>query len=513
MATQFFNDSFHNFPRTAIPSKEITVTNTRQTSLSQLKPYLLVFATIAFSLGIWFGLTELNVNARIAFITFGLTILAWSFTKLNDTYVALSGVIVLSLTGVVEPQKFFTSLGDSTIWLMLASFIIAAGVTASGLSNRLTKSIISRVSGINGLFYGLTVILLVTAFIIPATSGRAALMLPVYIAISTTIANRRINISLSLLFPAIILLSAIASLTGADAHLVTAEILSLMGGEKLTFARWMSLGLPFAAVSCLATTFVILWLFLTEGERKGELKINGEILSKNKEVSENWSRQEKFALGVVAALVTLWMTETFHGINSTMIALVGALIVTLPTVGTISFKDGIKQINWNLLLFMAATLEMGEALVESGGAKWLVENSFAAMQNLFANNILAVVAIVAIVSLLSHLVINSRTARSSVLIPMVILLAISMGFNPTALAFISTAAAGFCLTLTVSAKPVMLFSQHDGDTFTQKDLIRLSAVLLPLHLILLIIFAMFIYPLLGLDLTSVTSVSDSLQIR
>jgi di/tricarboxylate transporter len=354
---------------------------------------------------------------------------------------------------------------------------------------------------------------LATAFTIPATSGRAALMLPVFMALSTVIANRRVNIALSILFPAIILLSAIASLTGAGAHLVTAEILSLMSGEKFTFARWMMLGLPFAAVSCFATTFVILRLFLTEGERQGELKINGEILSKNKEVSENWSRQEKFALGVVAALVSLWMTESFHGINSTMIALVGALIVTLPTVGAISFKDGIKQINWNLLIFMAATLEMGEALVESGGAKWLVENSFATMQNLFADNALAIVFIVALVSLFSHLVINSRTARSSVLIPMVILLAISMGFNPTALAFISTAAAGFCLTLTVSAKPVMMFSQHDGDTFEQKDLLRLSAVLLPLHLILLIIFAFFIYPFLGLDLTAATPVSDALQIR
>lgn len=500
MATQLFNNSFHNLPKVAIPNKKISVSNRREFSLKSARPYLLAILALGFSSGIWFGLTELNSNAKIAFIAFGLAVLAWSFTKINDTYIALATVIFLSLTGTTEPKNFLSSLGDSTIWLMLASFIIAASVTASGLSNRLTKAVISKVSTVNGLFYGLTLILLATAFIIPATSGRAALMLPVFVALSLAINNRRINIALSILFPTIILFSAIASLTGAGAHLVTAEILSRMGGEKFTFARWMMLGLPFAFVSCFASTFVILRLFLSKEERQGQIQINRETVLNSQKISDKWGRNEKFALGFVTILVTLWMTESVHGINSTMVALIGALIVTSPKIGNISFKDGIKQINWNLLLFMAATLEIGEALINSGAAKWLVEKSFAMMQNDLSNNAVLVVSMVAIISLLSHLLINSRTARSSVLIPMVVLFALSVGFNATTLAFISTAAAGFCLTLTVSAKPVMMFSQHDGDTFQQNDLLRLSAVLLPLHLVLLIIFTFFIYPLLGLDL-------------
>ncbi|MEK7724720.1 MAG: SLC13 family permease, partial [Acidobacteriota bacterium] len=237
MATQLFNNSFQNFPKIATPNKEISVSNNPEFSLKKVKPYLLTILALGFSFGIWFGLTELNSNAKITFITFGLAVLAWSFTKINDTYIALTTVILLGLTGVSEPTKFLSSLGDSTISLMLASFIIAASVTASGLSNRLTKSVISKVSTVNGLFYGLTLILLATAFVIPATSGRAALMLPVYIALSTVIKNRRINIALSILFPTVILFSAIASLTGAGAHLITAEILSQMTGEKISFVR------------------------------------------------------------------------------------------------------------------------------------------------------------------------------------------------------------------------------------------------------------------------------------
>lgn len=68
--------------------------------------------------------------------------------------------------------------------------------------------------------------------------------------------------------------------------------------------------------------------------------------------------------------------------------------------------------------------------------------------------------------------------------------------NPAALAFASTAAAGFCHTFTSSAKPVALFS----DAYRPKDLLRLSAVLAPITGALVLACAVFLWPLLGLPL-------------
>lgn len=44
---------------------------------------------------------------------------------------------------------------------------------------------------------------------------------------------------------------------------------------------------------------------------------------------------------------------------------------------------------------------------------------------------------------------------------------------------------GYCLTLPVCAKPVAMFSTAGNEGYTTKDLMRLSAWLLPLHLVLL----------------------------
>ena len=173
-----------------------------------------------------------------------------------------------------------------------------------------------------------------------------------------------------------------------------------------------------------------------------------------------------------------------------------------PNIGIISFKEGIKEVNWNLLLFLAATLKLGDALSNSGGAEWLVNSVFDRLDGSLAGSTFFVISVIALVSLLSHLLINSRSARASVLLPLVIILGQSLGYNPTALVFMSTAAAGFCLTLPISAKPVAMFNQLNEPTYEPQDLLRLSSVLLPLHFVLLLIFTLLIWPVMGLSLTN-----------
>jgi hypothetical protein len=71
---------------------------------------------------------------------------------------------------------------------------------------------------------------------------------------------------------------------------------------------------------------------------------------------------------IVLAMIALWLSEPLHGIHSSLVAVGGALIVTMPFVGVISFKDALKQVEWNLLLFMAATTQLGASLQSSGGS-------------------------------------------------------------------------------------------------------------------------------------------------
>jgi di/tricarboxylate transporter len=138
--------------------------------------------------------------------------------------------------------------------------------------------------------------------------------------------------------------------------------------------------------------------------------------------------------------------------------------------------------------------------VRTGVAEWLVGHLFAGLSGL-SGNALWLAGGVAAIGLLSHLVITSRSARAAILIPAVILFALSLDYNPAALAFSAAIASGYCLTFTVSAKPMAMFAQLPTATYGPADLLRLSSVLLPLHFLLLLLFSGLIWPALGLELT------------
>ncbi len=470
----------------------------KKSKVSAFHSFIAPIAAVLLIGFVWFG-TGSSSDARIALMAFGLAVIGWVFTKINDTYIALGAVLLLILTGVQDSDAVFASLGDSMIWLLIAAFIVAAAVKASGLANRLATIVALRTRRVTELFYALTGAIIMTAFFIPSTSGRAALLVPVFMALAGAIANPRVVKALAILFPTIILLSAVASMIGAGAHLVTADLVAQIGGEQLNFMRWMLLGTPLALVSSYASAWVILHVFLTKTERSERLNFSSSA-SPDLQITGSLSTVERFTLLSVLVLVALWATESLHGIDNTVVALIGALVMTWPKYGAISFKDGLKSVEWNTLLFMAATLELGEALVSSGSAQALVEGLFTSLGSAATSSPVVIVALIVGVSVVAHLVIVSRTARSSVLVPLVMALALGLGYSSTALAFASTAATGYCLTLIVSAKPLTMFSGLPFPTFEARDLLKLSSLLMPLHVVIFAVFTLLIWPLMGMPL-------------
>ena len=171
-----------------------------------------------------------------------------------------------------------------------------------------------------------------------------------------------------------------------------------------------------------------------------------------------------------------------------------------PRFGLVSWPTALKTVPWSLLIFMAATLAMATAITKSGVAEWL-EHAVTSVRLLGEWATIGFVVVVIVVSIAAHLVVHSRSARSAMLIPIIVATAPAVGVNPAAAAFISTAAAGFCLTMTSSAQPIAMFTNIEGvPTFTSRDLLRLSGTLAPVSAVLIGIFALLVWPHLGLDL-------------
>lgn len=437
----------------------------------------------------------LSGDARLTLAVFALATCAWIGTPIDDTYIALGAGLALTVTGVISSETLFGTLGDSTVWLLICAFVLAAAVARTGLAGRAAAFLVSGARSVRQLAHLTTAALVVTAFAVPATSGRAALALPVFLALAKVLADRkRLVVMLALLFPTVILLSAVATLIGAGAHLITVSVLWEATGNRVGFTQWLLIGLPLAVASSHLAAEVVLLTTTRRADRRGPVRITADDIQRHSEnpVTGPWSSAESRCLMLLATVVALWCSEPLHQVPPAVVALIGAVVASSPALGTVHLKDALKTVPWSLLLFMAATMAMGVALANSGAAKWLVAGLPVDVEPwLF-------LALVIAVSTAAHLVLQSRSARSSVLVPLVIAAAVGAGVNPVAAALASTAAAGFCHTLPASAKPVTLFAEIPGTpTYTSHDLLRLSAVLAPLTAALVLLFALAVWPLLG----------------
>ncbi len=441
----------------------------------------------------------LGADARLTLAVFALATCAWIATPVDDTYIALGAGLALTVTGVISSDTLFGTLGDSTVWLLICAFVLAAAVTRTGLAGRAAAFLVGGARTVRQLVHLTTAALVVTAFAVPATSGRAALALPVFLALAKVLADRkRLVVMLALLFPTVILLSAVATLIGAGAHLITVSVLWQATGDRIGFTEWLLLGLPLAVASSHLAAEAVLLTSTRRADRKGAVHITPEQIQEHSDdpVTGPWSQAEKRCALLLGTVVVLWCSEPLHRVPPAVVALIGAVVAASPALGTVHLKDALKTVPWALLLFMAATMAMGVALADSGAAKWLVEGLPAGVSPMWF------LAVVILVSTAAHLVLQSRSARSSVLVPLVVAAAVGAGVNPVAAALASTAAAGFCHTLPASAKPVTLFSDLPGTpTYTPRDLLRLSAVLAPLTAGLVLLFAVAVWPVLGVPVT------------
>ncbi|MEU3603196.1 SLC13 family permease [Streptomyces sp. NPDC006798] len=441
----------------------------------------------------------LGGDARITLGVFAIATCAWIGTPIDDTYIALGAGLALTATGVITSDTLFGTLGDDTVWLLICAFVLAAAVARTGLAGRAAAFLVTGARNVRQLVHLTTAALVVTAFAVPATSGRAALALPVFIALAKTLADRkRLVVMLALLFPTVILLSAVATLIGAGAHLITVSVLWEATGESIGFAEWLLIGLPLAIVSSHLAAEVVLLTTTKRADRRGPVHITVEQIQEHTEqpVTGPWSQAEARCALLLATVVALWCSEPLHRVPPAVVALIGAIVAASPALGTVRLKDALKTVPWSMLLFMAATMAMGVALADSGAAKWLVGGVPLDVPAW------AFLAVVVLVSTVAHLVLQSRSARSSVLVPLVVAAAVGAGVNPVAAALASTAAAGFCHTLPASAKPVTLYSDiPDIPTYTPRDLLRMSAFLAPLTAALVLLFAVAVWPLVGVPVT------------
>src|SRR4051812_10918868 len=477
--------------------KQVEKNNRIKQWINQLSTRSLVIVSLHVLILVFVVMIDgLNYEAKISLFAFLSAMTLWITTKIPAGFVAISLIMFIVIMGAEDPSLLYDSLSEEVVWLMVGSFIVGEAVKQSQLAERLTGFILRKCHKKSNVLLGVSSILFASVFFIPSTSGRAALSMPIIQQLSVKFSAKEQKV-LAILAPVIILMSTSATLIGAGSHLIGIGLLESTVDQTISFSRWFILGVPFAIVISLVSLVIIKWILWPKNElgKKENVQIEEKMM-----VKRPLNGKEKKIIILISFLIVGWMTERIHGFDIAFITMIGAILVMTPNYGIISWKQGMKSVSWNLIVFVAAATALGKVLVDTGAVKWIETKMLNVLYLFVGAPEWLIVLIILLLTVSSHLYITSHTTRAIVFIPSLILFSETIGVNPSTVVFLSLIGMNYCVTVPVSSKALLLFYEEGEISYDASNLLKLSAFLMPLYILIMMLFYFSYWQWMGLHL-------------
>jgi DASS family divalent anion:Na+ symporter len=294
-------------------------------------------------------------------------------------FVVLLGVTVLPLLGVMDVKKALAGYADPVVWLVLAAFFMSRGMIKTGLGRRIAYLFIRRLGRRSlGLGYSLVATDFVLASFIPSVGARnggivfpiAQSLVQAYGSEPGETARRLGAFMMVLLYQCEVVLCAIF-LTGQASNPLIAKFALTSTGFDIGYARWLAGGIVPGLVSLAIIPLLLYRLFPPGITHTPEAPaLAAAELAKMGKVA----RGEILMLGVFTLVAGLWMTKALHGIDYSVVGLVG--ISTLLLTRVLDWSDVLAERGaWDVFIWYGGLVRMGGALGESGLTRRFAEGA------------------------------------------------------------------------------------------------------------------------------------------
>lgn len=452
-----------------------------------LKSKIGIGVFIVFTILVSF-IPELDYLGKLSFIIFVLALGLFIFTKLPAGLAAWLVLALGVLLGLPE-DIMFNAFTHDVVWLMIGAFIIAGVLNESGFLDGLKSWVINNCQTKGRVTFFTFLVILILSVIVPSTSARASVMLPIYEVLTDRFSQHKKFFGLAI--PVLIIMAANTTLLGAGSHLVGISILQAQTGESISYMEFLVYALPFGLLITYITFVILKFLYFKDFN----YKIKTEPVQKLP-----YTKKEKLTLFLVSVTILLWLTEALHGFDIAYVTMLMSLIMMAPQLNLISWKKGLSSISWSLIFFVAGATTLGALLVEYGVTTYFQEVLLTGFNQLENISVFVVLLFVVAISVLSHLLMPSHTTRAAVLIPVLIIVAETFSVNPVAMVFISLIGINFCVTFPVSSKSLLIFYEGAEGSFSTEDLFKLSMILMPIYIILMIMIYYMYWQHVGLNI-------------
>ncbi|EHY4223492.1 anion permease [Salmonella enterica] len=290
----------------------------------------------------------------------GITVLLWATSLLPEFITALLFFTVAMAAKIAPPDMIFGGFASSAFWLVFSGFVLGIAIRKTGLADRAARALSAKLTD-SWLLMVSSVVLLsyALAFVMPSNMGRIALLMPIVAAMAKRagIADGTrawYGLALAVGFGTFQLSATI--LPANVPNLVMSGAAEGSYGIHLNYVPYLLLHTPILAwLKGAVLIALICWLFP-----------GAPCTPREAEASAPMSRNEKRLAWMLTVVLTMWVTESWHGIGPAWTGLAAAIVTMLPRIGFISGDEFASGINIRACIYVAGILGLALTVTQTG---------------------------------------------------------------------------------------------------------------------------------------------------
>jgi sodium-dependent dicarboxylate transporter 2/3/5 len=392
-------------------------------------------------------------------VTLAITVLCvawWVFEPIPIPATSLLPLALLPVFGVITPRDVASSYGHPLILLLLGGFILSTALASNGAHRRIALAMVRLFGGNSSrqLVFGFMAAAAVLSMWISNTAT-TLMLLPVALAIIDRSRDPALAKPLLLGIAYAASIGGIGTPIGTPPNVIFMGVYQQLVGEPITFARWMTWGVPVVLVF---VPVAALWLTRELTSRTvPDLPDPGP-----------WRAAERRVLFVFAVTALLWVTrqEPFGGWSTWLgaahsddyvvafLAATSLFLIPNGEGGRLLDWAAAEKIPWGMLILFGAGIAIADAFTQSG----LSQTIGALLSGLSALPVLLTMLCICLaVTFLTEA--TSNTATTTLLMPILAAAGLGAGMDPRLLMIPAAMSASCAFMLPVATAPnVIMFS-------------------------------------------------------
>src|SRR5690554_894045 len=314
----------------------------------------------------------MGVKGWVAFGLLLFAIVLWATQLIPAPITSLIVVALASILGLLSLEEALGQLGNDIIWLIIAMLIMGVAVQKTLLDKRLAYQLLFLARGNTHLtLLGLIGISFVLTFFIPNAVGRVSVLLPIGIGIINHMerkSGKNYSKAIMLAITYAPYVSTIMVITAASGSIYAVGLFESMLDYHWSYLHWMIVMVPIAVIIIWLLWYMLIRLFPSDVL---VIEEGNDYFNEERAKLGRISTGEYKLMLLYVLLIVLWVTKELHHMPLTLSALIVVIILFLPGVQVIQWKEAMKEVDWGIPFIFTAGFILAEALVTSGFVVWL----------------------------------------------------------------------------------------------------------------------------------------------